>query len=124
MLPAFIVPEQTIEAKGAGEAIDIGDAAGQTLLLTLGLLDVVEQESFDLCISGSADGEEWSPKPLRAFPQKFYQGTSWVLLDLSGHAEVKYLRAEWTVNRWGVGSKTPMVKFYVHAEKFEESAAA
>ena len=121
MLPAFIVPEQTIDAKGAGEAIDIGDAAGQTLL-TLGVLDVVEQESLDVSLSGSADGEEWGP--LRAFPQKFYPGTSWILLDLSGHADVKYLRAEWNVNRWGVGSLTPMFKLYVHAEKFEESAAA
>ena len=124
MLPAFIVPEQTIDAKGAGEAVDIGDAAGQTLLLTLGVLDAVEQESLDVSISGSADGDEWSAKPIRAFPQKFYQGTYWILLDLSGHADVKYLRADWKVNRWGVGLTTPMFKFYVHAEKFEESAAA
>ena len=124
MLPAFIVLEQTIDAKGAGEAIDIGDGAGQTLLLTLGVLDVVEQESLDVSLSGSADGEEWGTKPLRAFPQKFYPGTSWILLDLSRHADVKYLRAEWIVNRWGVGSMTPMFKLYVHAEKFEESAAA
>jgi len=124
MLPAFIVPEQTIEDKGAGEAVDVSGAAGQTLLLTLGVLDVVEQESLDLSISGSADGEEWSAKPIRAFPQKFYQGTSWILLDLSGQSDVKYLRAEWIVNRWGVGSTTPMFKFYVHLEKFEESAVA
>ena len=124
MLPAFVVPEQTIDAKGAGEAVDIGAAAGQTLLLALGVLDVVEQESLDVSISGSADGEEWGAKPLRAFPQKFYQGTFWILLDLSAHADVKYLRAAWNVNRWGVGSTTPMFKFYVHAEKFEESAAA
>ena len=82
------------------------------------------RKALDLSISGSADGEEWSAKPIRAFPQKFYQGTSWILLDLSGHSDVKYLRAEWIVNRWGVGSTTPMFKFYVHAEKFEESAAA
>ena len=124
MLPAFIIPEQTVDANGTSEAVELGDASGQTLLLTLGITDIVEQESLDISISGSADGEEWGEEKLRAFPQKFYRGTSSILLDLSQHADVKLLRVDWAVHRWGVGSKTPMFKFYVFAEKFEESAAA
>ena len=124
MLPAFIIPEQTVDAKGSGEAVAVGDDAGQMLLLTLGITDIVEQQSLDISVFGSPDGDEWGEKELRAFPQKFYLGTSSVLLDLSQHTDVKFLKVDWAVHRWGVGSKTPMFKFYVVAEKFEESAVA
>ncbi len=123
MLPAFVLPETTVNDKGAGPALELGQAAGQLLLLTLGILDVVEQESLDLSLEGSTDGEEWNETPIRAFPQKFYAGMYSILADLSAHPDVKYLRANWTVNRWGVGSLTPMFKFYVFAEVFEEAAA-
>ena len=118
MLPEFIVPETPVDANGTSEAVELGDAAGQMLLLTLGITDIVEQESLDVLIWGSADGEDWGEDPLRAFPQKFYCGTSQILFDLSAHPEAKFLRAEWKVDRWGVGSKTPMFKFYVWAEPF------
>ena len=118
MLPAFIAPEQTVDANGTGEAMELGDDAGRMLLLTLGITDIVEQESLDISIAGSTDGEEWGEKKIREFPQKFYRGTFAILLDLSQHADVKFVRVEWVVHRWGVGSKTPMFKFYVFAENF------
>ncbi len=124
MLPAFVLPETTVNENAAGPALELGQAAGQVLVLTLGILDVVEQESLDLSFQGSSDGEEWNEAPVRAFPQKFYAGTYSILVDLSTHPDVKYLRANWTVNRWGVGSLTPMFKFYVFAEVFEETASA
>lgn len=34
---------------------------------------------------------------------------------------VKFLRTEWKVARWGVVEQTPMFKFYVFAEPFEEA---
>ena len=118
MLPEFIVPETAVEAEGTSEPIELGDAAGRMLLLTLGITDVVEQESLDVLLWGSADAEEWGEVPLRVFPQKFYRGTSQILCDLSAHPDAKFLRAEWKVNRWGVGSTTPMFKFYLWAEPF------
>ncbi len=124
MLPAFIAPEQSVDANGNGEAVELGDAAGRMLLLTLGITDIVEQESLDISIAGSADGEEWEEGKIREFPQKFYRGTSSILLDLSQHTDMKFVRVEWVVHRWGVGSKTPMFKFYVFAERFADSAAA
>ena len=74
MLPEFITAETVVDANGTSEAIDLGDAAGRMLLLTLGITDIVEQESLDVLIWGSADGEEWGEDPLRVFPQKFYSG--------------------------------------------------
>ena len=123
MLPAFVFPETTINEKGTGPAVELGQATGQLLVLTLGILDVVEQESLDVSLEGSTDGEEWNEAPVRAFPQKFYAGTYSILVDLSAHPDVRYLRANWTLNRWGVGSLTPMFKFYVFAEVFEEAAS-
>ena len=122
MLPAFLCPEQSVDENGAGEVLQLSRDSGEVLLLTLGITDVVEQESLDVLIRGSADGAEWDSQTFRVFPQKFYRGTSAILLDLSLHAEIRFLRAEWIVHRWGVGSKTPLFKFYVYAEKFDHSA--
>ena len=122
MIPAFICHEQTVTENGAGPVIEIPAIQGKLLLLTLGITDVVEQESLDVLLKGSVDGETWDDQALRVFPQKFYQGTSAILLDLTQHPDVKFVRAEWTVNRWGVGSKTPMFKFYLHVEVFEDGA--
>jgi hypothetical protein len=36
-----------------------------------------------------------------------------MLLDLTAHPEVKFLRAHWEVARWGRGTEIPMFKFGV-----------
>lgn len=124
MIPAFICQEQTVTENGAGPAVEIPAIQGKLLLMTLGITDIVEQESLDVLLKGSPDGEIWGDQALRAFPQKFYRGTSAMLLDLTEHPDVRFIRAEWAVNRWGVGSKTPMFKFYLHIEVFEDAITA
>lgn len=114
MLDTHLVPAGTvITAKGEGAPADISAAAGKTLLLTLKITEIVEQEALDVSIWGSADGSAWDPKPLAAFPQKFYAGEHPLLLDLSGRPEIKFLRARWDANRWGRGTEVPMFKFEV-----------
>jgi hypothetical protein len=120
----FLVPETKVEANGSGPSLDLGSSAAQTLLLTLGITKIVEQESLDVSIWGSADGTEWGAKPLLAFPQKFYAGTYTILLDLADKPEVRYLQARWHVERWGVGSTTPMFTFYLFAEPAAEAKTA
>ena len=78
------------------------------LILTLGITRIIEQESIDIAIWGSADGTDWGAKPLVTFPQKFYCGTYQIVLDLSERPDVKYLRAKWAVNRWGKATQTPV----------------
>ncbi len=102
-----------VNAKGDGPALDIGGAASRVFLLTLAITNIIEQESLDVSIYGSADGAAWDAKPLAAFPQKFYRGQHPLLLDLTGHAEVKFVRAHWEVDRWGRGTETPMFEFHV-----------
>ena len=121
MQSQFLVPEITVTEKGTGEPVPIDEANGGMMLLTLGITDIVEQEALDIRVQGSANGEEWAEKPVRAFPQKFYRGTYSILLDRAAHPDVKFLRAQWDVQRWGVGSQTPMFRFYLFAEPFADS---
>jgi hypothetical protein len=114
---AFLVPEITVEANGESAAVPLGAGAGKPLLLTLAITRILEQQSLDVSIWGSSDGADWSAKPLAAFPQKFYQGIHQLLLDLSGHPEVRHLKVKWQVNRWGVGSPTPRFSFLVKAQE-------
>jgi hypothetical protein len=112
MLEAFLVPENTVvTAKGDGLALDLGAASTRVFLLNLGITDIIEQEALDVSIQGSADGATFDPKPVAAFPQKFYRGETPLLVDLSAKPEVKAIRAHWDVNRWGRGTETPMFAF-------------
>jgi hypothetical protein len=109
-----LVPEKTVvHGKGDGPALDVSTAASRVFLLTLDITNIIEQESLDVSIYGSADGTAWGPKPLIAFPQKFYRGQHPLLLDLTGKGEVKFIRAHWEVNRWGRGTQTPMFEFHL-----------
>ena len=118
MLPSFLFPESTVQKSGSGEPIEI--EPGGTALLSLGITEVVEQQSLDVEILGSVDGEEWLSKPLRAFPQKFYTGVWQLLCDLNAMPDVRFLKVGYKVARWGVGSLTPSFKFYVFAEDFQD----
>lgn len=116
MLPAFLVPELEIRENGNGPALELGSSAGGLLTVTLGIHRIIEQESLDLAVHGSGDGALWEAKPLLAFPQKFYCGVYSRVLDLRNHPEVKFLRAQWKVNRWGRGEQKPLFGIYVFAE--------
>lgn len=114
MIDTFLVPENTtVTAKGDGEAVNVSAATNSVFLLSLKIAEIVEQESLDVSIFGSADGTTWDAKPLISFPQKFYRGESPLLLDLTGRPEVKFIRAHWEVNRWGRGPEEPMFVFQV-----------
>ena len=114
MMEAFLVPEKTVvNAKGDGPALDVSRAEGRIFLLTLAIANIVEQESLDVSIHGSADGVTWDAKPVAAFPQTFYREEVPLLLNLTARPEVKFVRAHWQVARWGRGSETPMFEFHV-----------
>ena len=106
-----LVTAQTVNAKGDGPAIDISGATSRVFLVTLAITKIIEQESLDLSVFGSADGITWGAKSVAAFPQKFYCGESPLLLDLTAHADVKFVRAHWEVARWGRGTETPRFEF-------------
>ena len=104
-----LIPVGTrLEATGDGAAFDISASATRTFLCRLTLTDQIEQESLDVSIWGSSDGETWKKKPLLKLPQQFYRGTTKMILDLSLRPETKFIRARWELNRWGRVAPTPM----------------
>jgi len=124
MLPNFLLPETTVRAAGIGPEIDLGEQQGETLILTLGITRIIEQESLDVAIWGSSDGSDWGAKPLMTFPQKFYCGTYQILLDLTEHPDIRFLRAKWQVNRWGKGDSKPLFTVYLFVQTTARQLAA
>ncbi len=114
MTDAVLVPANTVAtAKGDGPTVDVNNATTRAFLVTLAITKIIEQESLDVSIYGSADGAAWEPKSIAAFPQKFYPGETQLVLDLTTHPQVKFVRAHWEVARWGRGTETPMFEFGV-----------
>ncbi len=116
MLPSFLLEDGIRREDGTSPAIDLAGAKGSALLVTLGITRIVEQESLDVTIWGSADGETWGAKSIASFPQKFYCGTYSILVDLSAHPDVQFIRAQWKMGRWGRGEPKPQFGFYLFAE--------
>src|SRR5215470_17324320 len=109
-----LVPAGTVvTTKGDGPTVDVSSAAGRVFLATLSITKIIEQESLDVSIFGSPDGATWEPRSIAAFRQEFYTGESPLLLDLSAHANVRFIRAHWEVARWRRGTETPMFEFGV-----------
>jgi hypothetical protein len=109
----LVAAKTVVTAKGDGAVIDVSAATSRIFLLALDITNIIEQESLDVSIYGSGDGAAWSPKAIVAFPQKFYREQSVLLLDLTAHPEVKFVRAHWDVARWGRGTETVMFEFGV-----------
>ena len=114
MIDTVLVPSNTVaSAKGDGLVVDVSSSASRVFLLSLAITKIIEQESLDVSVYSSRDGASWSPKPIVAFPQKFYCGESPLLLDLTAHPEMKFIRAHWEVARWGRGTEIPIFEFGV-----------
>jgi hypothetical protein len=107
----LVPPKTKIEAKGEGAPFDVSGSATRTFLCTLDITGQIEQESLDVAILGSVDGQDWSAKPLLMLPQRFYRGRTRLLLDLTPRPEIRFLRARWEPNRWGRVAPTPMFVF-------------
>jgi hypothetical protein len=104
-----LIPADTrMEASADGASFNISESATRTFLCRLTVTDQIEQESLDVSIWGSADGETWPKRPLLKLPQQFYRGTTKLVLDLSLRPEVKFIRARWDLNRLGRVAPTPM----------------
>ena len=117
MLPTLLLPESIARADGTGPEIDLGSKRGKLLVLTLGITRIIEQESLEVSIAGSPDGEKWGLKPLATFPPKFYCGIYSILLNLAAQPEARFLKVTWKMSRWSRGEAVPMFGFYVYAEE-------
>jgi hypothetical protein len=105
---AMIPAGTRMEANGDGAAFDISASGTRTFLCRMEITNQIEQESLDVSIWGSPDGENWGSKPLLKLPQSFYRGEVKMILDLTLRPEFKFIRARWELNRWGRVAPTPM----------------
>jgi hypothetical protein len=93
---------------GGGESFDLAPSATRTFICSMEIAAQMEQESVDLSVWGSRDGENWDKKPLLIMPQRFYKGETRQILDLSLQPEIRFIRAKWKLTRWGRVSPHPM----------------
>ena len=108
-LELSLIPAETkLESNADGQSFDISQAASRTFLCELTVTEQIEQESLDVSIWGSAEGQDYGKRPLLKLPQQFYCGTTRMVLDLVFRPEIRLLRAHWEINRWGRVSPLPM----------------
>jgi hypothetical protein len=106
-----LIPFDTrVEENGDGEKVDVSVSSTRTFFCVLLITDQLEQESIDVSIWGSADGEDWSAHPILKLPQSFYRGETRAVLELVLRPEVKFIRARWELNRWGRVAPLPMFR--------------
>jgi len=103
----LIPPGTTFESNGDGSPVEISESASRTFFCVLTITDQIEQESLDVSIWGSPDGQDFGKRPLLKIPQQFYCGATKMILDVSLRPEIKFLRARWELNRWGRVAPTP-----------------
>jgi len=121
MLPTFLLPDIVAREDGVGAEIALDGANGKLLQLTLGIDRILDQESLDVSLWGSPDNEHW--ERLSAFPQKSYCGNYSMQLDLTRRPHISYLRAQWSMRRWGAGDRGPLFGFHLFAEEARYRAA-
>ena len=107
----FLLPETVARQDGVGAEMEV---ESKVVRLTLGITRIIAQESLEVSVWGSEDGEHW--EHLLAFPQKFYCGTYAMVLDLARHPAVRCLRAQWRMGRWLPEEHAPLFEFYLRAE--------
>ena len=110
----LIPPDTRLTANGEGQAYEIAASETRTFLCSMFIEDQIEQESVDISVWGSADGQDWGKLPLLKMPQRFYRGETRQILDLTLKPEVRFLRAKWELVRWGRVAPHPMFVLGFH----------
>jgi hypothetical protein len=108
---ALVEPGTVVESSADGTAVEVALGGPRLFVLELVITQVIEQESLEISIWGSSDGQDWGKLPLLKFPQQFYRGAARMALDLSDRPEVRFIRPRWEVNRWGRGVPSPRFTF-------------
>src|SRR5438132_3469411 len=88
-----LIPFATrVEENGEGEKVDVSATSTRTFFCLMVISDQIEQESIDVSIWASADGENWGTHPILKLPQQFYRGETRAVLELALRPDVKFIR--------------------------------
>ena len=110
----LIPPGTLLQENSHGETFDIRGSSTRTFYCTMVIREQIEQESVDVSIWGSTDGENWGTHPVLKLPQQFYRGETRAVLELILVPEVNFIRAGWDLNRWGRVAPLPMFVLGLH----------
>src|SRR5690242_7499706 len=113
----LIANDTLLKENGVTAAVDIRASHTRTFFCVMNITEQIEQESVDVSIWGSADGETWGAQPILKLPQQFYRGETRAVLDLTFVPEVNFIRAAWDLNRWGRVAPLPMFVLGLHLKE-------
>ena len=113
-----LIPDDTlVNESGFGAAVDIRASETRTFFCVMNITDQIEQESVDVSIWGSANGENWGTHPILKLPQQFYRGETRAVLDLTLVPVINFIRVNWDLNRWGRVAPLPMFVLGLHLKE-------
>ena len=113
----LIQHDTLVNESGFGAAVDIRASETRTFFCVMNITDQIEQESVDVSIWGSANGENWGTHPILKLPQQFYRGETRAVLDLTLVPEINFIRVNWDLNRWGRVAPLPMFVLGLHLKE-------
>jgi len=114
---AILMEEMSVREAGEGPVFDAAVFEGRPVVLTLGITHAVEQESIELDLFASADGNSWTARPVASFTAKSWCGTYQAVLPAPevGTSQ-RFLRPVWRVSRWARGGGIPFFRIYLFGE--------
>ncbi len=115
--PKCLLPDSVRRADGIGPAVDLDDCRGKLLVVTLSINAVVERTGLAVSVWGSPDRMEWGTKPLVTLRQRQYCGVYSALLNLAQRPDIRFLRVQWSMSRWGKGERIAQFGFQVFLEE-------
>ena len=115
--PKCLLPESVRKGDGVGPVVALNEYCGKLLVVTVGIADVVERTGLTVSVWGSKDHADWGAQPLVTFRQRQYCGVYSMLLNMATHPEVRYLRVQWSMSRWGKGERVVQFGFQVFLEE-------
>ena len=115
--PKYLLSDAVRRGDGVGPVAALDEYCSKLLVVTLDITHVVERTGLTVSVWGSPDQAEWGAKPLVTFRQRQYCGVYSVLLNLATYPEIRYVRVQWSMNRWGKTVRTPLFGFEVFAQE-------
>jgi hypothetical protein len=115
--PQWLLPDCVRHADGVGPAVDLDEYCGKLLVVTLGINAVVERTGLTVSVWGSPDQVDWGNKPLVTLRQRQYCGVYSALLNLAQRPDLRFLRVQWNMSRWGKGERIAQFGFQVFLEE-------
>jgi hypothetical protein len=115
--PKRLLPDLVRKGDGVGPVVALNEYCCKLLVVTLDITNVVERTGLTVSVWGSSDQAEWGAKPLVTFRQRQYCGVYSVLLNMATHSDIRYVRVQWSMHRWGKTERIPLFGFEVFAEE-------